>query len=85
MKKNNKKHYAYGSMVRKPMQMGGDMMMSANPMAPRQQKGMQQGMMYGGTMKKKMAKGKMVGDLDKDGKMSGYEKKRQAAIEKNMG
>ena len=25
----------------------------------------------------------MLGDLDKDGKMSGYEKKRQAAIEKN--
>lgn len=84
MKKNNKKYYAYGSMVRKPMQMGGDMMMSANPMSPRQQ-GMQQGMMYGGTMKKKMAKGKMVGDLDKDGKMSSYEKKRQSAIEKNMG
>ncbi len=58
--KNNKKHYAYGSMVRKPMQMGGDMMMSANPMAPRQQ-GMQQGM------------------------MSSYEKKRQSAIENNMG
>jgi len=83
MKKNNRKCYAYGSMVRKPMQMGG-MSMSANPMAPRQQ-GMQQGMMYGGGMKKKMAKGKMVGDLDKDGKMSGYEKKRQAAIESNMG
>ena len=26
----------------------------------------------------------MLGDLDKDGRMSGYEKKRQAAIEKNM-
>ena len=26
----------------------------------------------------------MKGDLDKDGKMSGYEAKRQAAIEKNM-
>ena len=26
----------------------------------------------------------MLGDLDKDGKMSGYESKRQAAIEKNM-
>ena len=25
----------------------------------------------------------MLGDLDKDGKMSGYESKRQAAIEKN--
>tara|TARA_R110001592_G_scaffold359451_1_gene666101 strand:+ start:1292 stop:1657 length:366 start_codon:yes stop_codon:yes gene_type:complete len=27
---------------------------------------------------------KMKGDLDKDGKMSGYETKRQTAIEKNM-
>ena len=27
---------------------------------------------------------KMKGDLDKDGKMSGYEKARQRAIEKNM-
>ena len=26
----------------------------------------------------------MLGDLDKDGKMSGYESTRQAAIEKNM-
>mgnify|MGYP003626678771 FL=1 len=26
----------------------------------------------------------MKGDLDKDGKMSGYESKRQMAIEKNM-
>ena len=26
----------------------------------------------------------MLGDLNKDGQMSGYEKKRQAAIEKNM-
>jgi hypothetical protein len=26
----------------------------------------------------------LVGDLDKDGKMSEYEGKRQAAIEKNM-
>jgi len=26
----------------------------------------------------------MLGDLDEDGKMSGYEKKRQAAIQKNM-
>ena len=29
------------------------------------------------------APGKMLGDLDKDGKMSSYESKRQAAIEKN--
>ncbi len=52
---NMMKTYAYGSMVRKPMQMGG-MAMSANPMAPREQKGMaggMSGMMYGGMMKKK--------------------------------
>jgi len=41
MNKNKKgrKAYAYGSMVRKPMQMGG-MAMSANPMEPRRQTGM---------------------------------------------
>lgn len=32
----------------------------------------------------RLQKGAMLGDLDKDGKMSGYEKVRQAAIEKNM-
>ena len=32
----------------------------------------------------KTSPNKMKGDLDKDGKMSGYEAKRQAAIEKNM-
>tara|TARA_R100000152_G_C6588707_1_gene49961 strand:+ start:119 stop:298 length:180 start_codon:yes stop_codon:yes gene_type:complete len=56
MKKMNKpKGYAYGSMVRKPMQMGG-MMMSANPMMDRKNKmGMAggMGMAYGGKMKKK--------------------------------
>ena len=31
-----------------------------------------------------MDEGGMVGDLDKDGKMSGYEQARQDAIEKNM-
>lgn len=41
--KKTRKAYAYGSMVRKPMQMGG-MTMSANPMMPRTQMGMQQGM-----------------------------------------
>lgn len=48
MNKNKKtrKSYAYGSMVRKPMQMGG-MAMSANPMMPRTQQGMQQGMGMG--------------------------------------
>ena len=42
MNKNKKgrKCYAYGSVVRRPMQMGGTTM-SANPMEPRQQKGIQ--------------------------------------------
>lgn len=45
MNKNKKtrKAYAYGSMVRKPMQMGG-MTMSANPMMPRTQQGIQPAM-----------------------------------------
>ena len=37
MKKMNKKGYAYGSMVRKPMY-GGGMAMSANPMMDRKDK-----------------------------------------------
>ena len=37
--------------------------------------------MPGKMMKKKMMK---KGDLNKDGKMSGYEKKRSAAIQKAM-
>lgn len=41
--KKTRKAYAYGSMVRKPMQMGG-MAMSANPMMPRTQQGMDMGM-----------------------------------------
>ena len=41
--KKTRKSYAYGSMVRKPMQMGG-MAMSANPMMPRTQQGMQPAM-----------------------------------------
>ena len=32
----------------------------------------------------RLKKGAMLGDLDKDGKMSGYEKVRQKAIEKSM-
>mgnify|MGYP005989010235 FL=1 len=59
MKKMNKpKGYAYGSMVRKPMQAGG-MAMSANPMMDRKNKmGMTggMGMMYGGMAKKKPQK-----------------------------
>ena len=66
MNKNKKtrKAYAYGSMVRKPMQMGG-MAMSANPMEPRQQTGMPAAMgmpkMAGGG-KLKMVKNK-AGDM----------------------
>jgi hypothetical protein len=37
-----------------------------------------------GYLKKKEKGSKMPGDLDKDGKMSRYESKRQKAIEKNM-
>lgn len=60
MRRSSPKGYAYGSMVRKPMQAGG-MTMSANPMMDRKDKmGMTggMGMMYGGkTKKKKMAMG----------------------------
>lgn len=49
-KKMARKGYAYGSMVRSPMQ-PGNMSMSANPMMSRDDK--MGGMMYGGTMKKK--------------------------------
>jgi hypothetical protein len=41
--KKTRKAYAYGSMVRKPMQMGGTTM-SANPMMPRTQQGIQPAM-----------------------------------------
>jgi len=55
--KKTRKAYAYGSMVRKPMQMGGTAM-SANPMMPRTQQGIQPAMgmpkmAYGGKMKPK--------------------------------
>ena len=45
------KGYAYGSMVRSPMNPETSMTSMFNPMQPRQQKGM--GMMYGGKAKKK--------------------------------
>ena len=52
------KGYAYGSMVRSPMAPENNMQTSMNPMAPREQKGIQPamgmtGMMYGGKTKKK--------------------------------
>lgn len=77
----SRKGMAYGGGVRKPMAMGG--MMSA----PKPQKnGMQMGM---NPMQPALKMGKTIpstkGDLDKDGKMSGYEKARQTAIQKNMG
>ena len=61
-RRSKPKGYAYGSMVRKPMQSGG-MAMSANPMMDRKMKmgmsgNMGMGMMYGGkAKKKKMAMG----------------------------
>jgi len=45
------KGYAYGSMVRTPMNPETSMTSMMNPMQPRQQQGM--GMMYGGKAKKK--------------------------------
>ena len=39
---------------------------------------------YGHHKSKEPSPAQMQGDLDKDGKMSSYEGKRQAAIEKNM-
>lgn len=82
-----RKPMMYGGMAtttkkkKKKMQMGGQATAMTNAMTP-QQKGMQPAM----GMPKMMASGGagMKGDLDKDGKMSGYEKARQNAIEKNM-
>ena len=71
MKKMNKpKGYAYGSMVRKPMQAGG-MTMSANPMMDRKDKmgmtgNMGMGMMYGGMAKKKKKKKMAMGGENKE-------------------
>jgi hypothetical protein len=62
--KKTRKSYAYGSMVRKPMQMGG-MAMSANPMMPRTQQGIQPAMgmpKMGGGGKLKMVENK-AGDM----------------------
>ena len=90
----SRKGMAYGGNVRKPMAYGG-MMSASQP----QQNMMQNNAMTSGNMnqmqtdmmqspKLKMRNGgnipSMKGDLDKDGKMSGYEKKRQAAIQSNM-
>ncbi len=76
---------------RKKMQMGGNAMMSTNQMQQQEQKRnndrmnmmtsatptqQRMGMSVGGRAK--------LGDLNKDGNMSGYETARQNAIEKNM-
>lgn len=82
-----RKPMMYGGMAtttkkkKKKMQMGGQATAMTNAMTP-QQKGMQPAM----GMPQMMAGGgaAMKGDLDKDGKMSGYEKARQNAIENNM-
>tara|TARA_R110000851_G_scaffold197420_5_gene348477 strand:+ start:286 stop:678 length:393 start_codon:yes stop_codon:yes gene_type:complete len=68
--KNTRKSYAYGSMVRKPMQMGGNMSTNMNPMMPRAQQSMPEPitpmsnsmdkMAMGGKMKKMAEGGKLM-------------------------
>ena len=64
MKKMNKKGYAYGSMVRKPMY-GGGMAMSASPMMDRKDKMGMAGMAEGGRLKAVPAKNKGLSKLPK--------------------
>ncbi len=74
--KNTRKSYAYGSMVRKPMQMGGSMSTSMNPMMPRTQQSMPQPitpmsnsmdkMAMGGKMKSVPSGNSGLGKLPKD-------------------
>ena len=80
-KKPRKKAQAGGMMSATQPQQN---MMQKNPMTSGNTSQMQTQMMQ--TPKLRMAAGgkTMLGDLDKDGKMSGYEKKRQAAIQSNM-
>jgi hypothetical protein len=92
---NTRKPMMYGGKAkkspRKKMQMGGNAMMSTNQMQQQEQKRnadrmnmmagatptqQRMGMAFGGRAK--------LGDLNKDGKLSGYETARQKAIEKNM-
>ena len=81
MKKPRKKAYGGGTMSASQPQQN---MMQNNNMTSGDMNQMQTAMMQ--TPKMRMAFGgkAMLGDLDEDGKMSGYEKKRQAAIQKNM-
>jgi len=81
MKKPRKKAYGGGTMSASQPQQN---MMQNNTMTSGDMNQMQTAMMQ--TPKLRMAIGgkAMLGDLDEDGKMSGYEKKRQAAIQKNM-
>jgi len=81
MKKPRKKAYGGGMMSSSQPQQN---MMQNNTMTSGDMNQMQTAMMQ--TPKLRMAIGgkAMLGDLDEDGKMSGYEKKRQAAIQKNM-
>ena len=74
--KNTRKAYAYGSMVRKPMQMGGSMPTSMNPMMPRAQQSMPESispvskpmgkMAMGGEMKPVPSGNSGLGKLPKD-------------------
>ena len=67
--KNTRKAYAYGSMVRKPMQMGGNMSTSMNPMMPRAQQSMPEPITPMSDKMDKMAGGGKLKMVKKDGKM----------------
>ena len=81
MKKPRKKAYGGGTMSASQPQQN---MMQNNTMTSGDMNQMQTAMMQ--TPKLRMAIGgkAMLGDLNEDGKMSRYETKRQAAIQKNM-
>ena len=81
MKKPRKKAYGGGTMSASQPQQN---MMQNNTMTSGNMNQMQTAMMQ--TPKLRMAIGgkAMLGDLNEDGKMSPYETKRQAAIQKNM-
>tara|TARA_B110000211_G_scaffold216405_1_gene259410 strand:- start:287 stop:541 length:255 start_codon:yes stop_codon:yes gene_type:complete len=67
--KNTRKAYAYGSMVRKPMQMGGNMSTNMNPMMPRAQQSMPEPITPMSDKMDKLAGGGKLKMVKKDGKM----------------
>ena len=69
--------------ISSPLAMGKGSGMYMKDMAPKMESDTP-AKMHGALHMDKGAPAMMKGDLDKDGKMSSYESKRQAAIEKNM-